>query len=112
VQSVECGMQDQATTPNERKSHEAHYPPSEPVAPSQELQTKACYSNPAAAEAEYCVPPREPVWREAAINSRLVVQKVLAHGHQRPADNRKIRRRSASYGGQAASYGSAGRFPG
>ncbi len=68
----------QFQTHNERKPHEIHCSPSKPVALSQELQTKACHSNPAAAAAEYCVPPREPVWREAAIDNRLVAQEQSA----------------------------------
>ena len=61
-------------TLNERKSHETCYSLSKSIALSQELQTMPFHSNPTGTEAERRVPPREPVWREAAINHRLVAQ--------------------------------------
>ena len=65
-------------TLNERKPHEASSPLPKPVALSQELQTESRHANPASATAEPRVPPREPVWREAAINHRPVAQKQSA----------------------------------
>src|SRR5258708_3998855 len=61
-----------SSTLNERKTHEIHNPLPKPIAPSPELQTKSCYSNSTGAEAEPGVPPRAPVWREAAVDNRLV----------------------------------------
>ena len=61
-------------TINQRKSHETRSPLPKPIALSQELQTESRHANTATAAAEPRVPPREPVWREAAINHRLVAQ--------------------------------------
>ena len=61
-------------TLNERKSHEARSPLPKPIALSQELQTESSPANPASITAEPRVPAREPVWREATINHRLVAQ--------------------------------------
>src|SRR5438093_3409159 len=60
--------------PKRKESHETHSALPKPIALSQELQTESCHANPAIAAVEPRVPASEPVWRQTAINHRLVAQ--------------------------------------
>src|SRR5438132_1684273 len=62
-------------TLNERQPQEIHHPFSKQIALSSELSTESCAANPTSTAVEPGVPPGQPVWREAAINNRLVAQK-------------------------------------
>jgi hypothetical protein len=79
----------QNLTPNERKSYATCHPLPKPVALSQELQTKSRHSNPTDGPAERHFSSDAAVRFETATGTRLIAQKVSAHGHQHPVDNRK-----------------------
>src|SRR6266496_385590 len=68
-------------TPQRKETYATCHPLPKPVALSQELQTKSCHPNPTDGPAERHFSSDATVRFETPTGTRLVAQKVFAHGH-------------------------------